>query len=77
MDILYNNKLIVSLCVGLFIGALYYNFNKIDKNKDKNYKDNTLIIIVIVSVFIYGILYNTEENVNDVISEIEVGEPDF
>lgn len=76
MDILYNNKLIVSITLGLFIAALYYNFNKID-NKDKNYKDYTVIIFVLVSVFIYSILYKTEENVNDVISEIEVGEPDF
>ena len=39
MDVLYNNKLIVSITVGLFISALYYNFNKIDNNKDKNYKE--------------------------------------
>ena len=36
MDILYNNKLIVSISVGMFIAALYYNFNKIDENKDKD-----------------------------------------
>ena len=77
MDVLYNNKIIVSITVGLFIAALYYNFNKIDNNKDKNYKDYTVLIFVIISVFIYTILYKTEENVNDVISEIEVGESDF
>ena len=77
MDVLYNNKIIVSITVGLFIAALYYNFNKIDNNKNKNYKDYTILIFVIISVFIYTILYKTEENVNDVISEIEVGEPDF
>ena len=77
MDVLYNNKLIVSITVWLFISALYYNFNKIDNNKDKNYKDYTVVIFVLISVFIYSILYKTEENVNDVISEIEVGEPDF
>jgi hypothetical protein len=77
MDVLYNNKIIVSITVGFFIAALYYNFNKIDNNKDKNNKDYTVIIFVIISVFIYTILYKTEENVNDVISEIEVGEPDF
>jgi hypothetical protein len=76
MDLLYNNKLIVSITVGLFIAALYYNFSKID-NKDKNYKDYTVIIFVLISLFIYTILYKTEENVNDVISEIEVGEPNF
>jgi hypothetical protein len=76
MDLLYNNKLIVSVTVGLFIAALYYNFKKID-NKDKNYKDYTIVIFVLISLFIYTILYKTEENVNDVISEIEVGEPNF
>ena len=55
MDLLYNNKLIVSITVGLFIAALYYNFSKID-NKDKNYKDYTVIIFVLISLFIYTIL---------------------
>ena len=77
MDILYNNKLIVSVSVCMFIAALYYNFNKIDENKDKDYKDYTVVIFVLISVFIYGILYKTEENVSDVIKEIDVGEPDF
>lgn len=76
MELLYNNKLIVSISVGLFIAALYYNFNKVD-NKDKNYKDYTVVIFVLISIFIYTILYKSEENVNDVMSEIEVGEPDF
>jgi len=77
MDILYNNKLIVSITFGLFISALYYNFNKIDNNKDKKYKDYTVVIFVLISVFMYSILYKTEENVNDVINEIEVGDTGF
>mgnify|MGYP001402670305 FL=1 len=77
MDILYNNKLIVSLCIGLFISTLYYNFNKITDDKNNKYKDYTVLIFFLVSMFMYGLLYNTEENVNDVMKEIETGEPDF
>jgi len=77
MDILYNNKLIVSLCIGLFISTLYYNFNKITDDKNNKYKDYTVLIFFLVSMFIYALLYNTEENVNDVMKEIETGEPDF
>ena len=75
MDILYNNKLIVSISVGMFIMALYYNFNKID-GWDKDYKDYTVVIFVLF-LFLFKILYKTEENVSDVIKEIDVGEPDF
>jgi|TARA_B110000259_G_scaffold90897_1_gene105539 uncharacterized membrane protein len=77
MDLLYNNKLIVSISVGVFIAALYYNFNKIDNKNETNNKDYTLAIGVLISVFMYSILYKTEDNVNDVISEIDVGDPDF
>ena len=62
MDILYNNKLIVSLCIGLFISTLYYNFNKITDDKNNKYKDYTVLIFFLVSMFMYGLLYNTEEN---------------
>jgi len=77
MELLYNNKIIVSLLIGLLIAALYYNFNKVDNSKDNKYKDYTFAIFVIISILIYTILYKSEENVNDVMSQIEVGEPDF
>tara|TARA_B100000780_G_C21113369_1_gene450168 strand:+ start:1384 stop:1611 length:228 start_codon:yes stop_codon:yes gene_type:complete len=75
MELLYDNKIIVSICIGLFIAAIYYNYNKVDK--DKNYKDYTILIFMFVSIMIYTILYKTQENVNDVMGEIDVGEPDF
>lgn len=77
MEILYNNKAIVSICVGLFISTLYYNFNKVNNEKDNKYKDYTIAIFFLISIFIYAILHNTEENVNDVMNEIDTGEPDF
>ena len=77
MEILYNNKAIVSISVGLFISTLYYNFNKVNNEKDNKYKDYTIAIFFLISVFIYAILHNTEENVNDVMNEIDTGEPDF
>ena len=33
MEILYNNKIIVSISVGLFISTLYYNFNKVNNER--------------------------------------------
>lgn len=75
MELLYDNKIIVSICIGLFIAAIYYNYNKVDK--EKNYKDYTILIFMFVSIMIYTILYKTQENVNDVMGEIDVGEPDF
>ena len=77
MEILYNNKAIVSISVGLFISTLYYNFNKVNNDKDNKYKDYTIAIFFLISIFIYAILHNTEENVNDVMNEIDTGEPDF
>jgi|TARA_B100000925_G_C22000202_1_gene470869 hypothetical protein len=77
MEILYNNKAIVSISVGLFISTLYYNFNKVNNEKDNKYKDYTIAIFFLISIFIYAILHNTEENVNDVMNEIDTGEPDF
>jgi|TARA_B110000977_G_C11068489_1_gene488693 hypothetical protein len=75
MELLYDNKIIVSICIGLFIAAIYYNYNKVDK--EKNYKDYTILIFMFVSIMIYTILYKTQENINDVMGEIDVGEPDF
>ena len=45
--------------------------------KDNKYKDYTIAIFFLISIFIYAILHNTEENVNDVMNEIDTGEPDF
>ena len=80
MDILYNNKIIVSLCVGSFIGLLFYNYNKINSinelDNDANTK-NSIYIFLTTSIIICILLYKTEENIDQVLDETYKGEPDF
>ena len=80
MDILYNNKIIVSLCVGSFIALLFYNYNKINSTNELDNNINTknsIYIFLITSVIMYVLLYKTEENIGEVLDETYKGEPDF
>ena len=80
MELLYNNKIIVSLCVGLFIALLFYNYNKINNQNEvdnESNKKNSLYVFVIISVLIYTVLFKTQENITEVLEETYKGEPDF
>ena len=82
MELLYNNKVIISFLVGLLISAVYYNYNKInelvdDKNTSTSNKDKSLYIFIIITCIIYGILYFTHEKTDNVLQEIHIGEPPF
>lgn len=82
MELLYNNKIIISLLVGLLISAAYYNYNKInepldEKNISISNKDKSLYIFIIITCIIYGILYFTQEKTDNVLQEIHTCEPPF
>ena len=86
MELLYQNKFIVSLIIGSVISIVFYNYNKINNepidndneiNNNNNNKDNSLYLFLIVSVLIFIILYFTEDNVDEVYNEIDTGEAPF
>lgn len=92
MDILYNNKFIVSILLGLLTAVVFYNFNKINHDKmntiqtdddqmyinnDNQNKDYSLYVFLGVSLIIFGILQVTQDNIDEVFTEIDVGEPPF
>ena len=81
MDIIYQNKIIASLCVGSFIALLFYNYNKINNNDDNSDNDtnirNSIFIFLVTSIIMYSLLYKTEENIDNVLDEIDKGEPKF
>ena len=92
MDILYNNKFLISLLLGLLTAVIFYNFNKINHNKmntiptdddqiyiknDNQNKDYSLYVFIGVSLTIFGILQVTQDNIDEVFTEIDVGEPPF
>jgi|TARA_Y100000389_G_scaffold69522_1_gene66161 hypothetical protein len=92
MDILYNNKFIVSILLGLLTAVVFYNFNKINHDKmntiqtdddqmyinnDNQNKDYSLYVFLGVSLMIFGILQVTQDNIDEVFTEIDVGEPPF
>ena len=92
MDILYNNKFIVSILFGLLTAVVFYNFNKINHDKmntiqtdddqmyinnDNQNKDYSLYVFLGVSLMIFGILQVTQDNIDEVFTEIDVGEPPF
>ena len=81
MDIIYQNKIIASLCVGSFIALLFYNYNKINNNDDNSDNDtnirNSIFIFLVTSIIMYSLLYKTEENIDNVLDEIDKGEPNF
>lgn len=92
MDILYNNKFIVSILLGLLTAVVFYNFNKINHDKmntiqtdddqmyinnDNQNKDYSLYVFLGVSLMIFGILQVTQDNIDEVFKEIDVGEPPF
>lgn len=82
---LYDNKLIVSLIIGLTISLVFYNYNKInnetmdndEKNNNNKNKDNSLYLFLIVSILIYIILYFTKDNIDEVYNEIDTGDVPF
>ena len=86
MELLYQNKFLVSLVIRSLISIVFYNYNKINNepinndneidNNNKN-KDNSLYLFLIVSVLIFAILYFTEDNVDEVYNEIDTGEGPF
>tara|TARA_Y100000389_G_scaffold118831_1_gene116003 strand:- start:329 stop:571 length:243 start_codon:yes stop_codon:yes gene_type:complete len=80
MELLYNNKIIVSLCIGSFISLLFYNYNKINNqnevDNDSN-KKNSIYVFAIISLLIYTLLFKTQENITEVLEETYKGEPDF
>ena len=92
MDILYNNKFIVSILLGLLTAVVFYNFNKINHDKmntiqtdddqmyinnDNQNKDYSLYVFLGVSLMIFGIIQVTQDNIDEVFTEIDVGEPPF
>jgi|TARA_B100001057_G_scaffold445290_1_gene482865 predicted histidine transporter YuiF (NhaC family) len=92
MEILYNNKFIVSVLLGLLTAVVFYNFNKINHDKmntietdedqiyinnDNQNKDYSLYVFLGVSLMIFGILQVTQDNIDEVFTEIDVGEPPF
>ena len=92
MEILYNNKFIVSILLGLLAAIVFYNFNKINHDKmntiptedDKIYinndnqnKDYSLYVFLTVSIVTFGILQLTQDNIDEVFNEIETGEVPF
>lgn len=87
MELLYKNKFLVSVIIGCLIAVVFFNYNKInsdaleysdnDVNNDNKNKDNSLYLFLVVSTVIFGILYFTEDNVDEVYNEIDVGEPPF
>ena len=92
MEILYNNKFIVSVLLGLLTAVVFYNFNKINQDKmntietdedqiyinnDNQNKDYSLYVFLGVSLMIFGILQVTQDNIDEVFTEIDVGEPPF
>ena len=85
MELLYQNKFLVSLVIGSVISIVFYNYNKINNetidneidDNNNNNKDNSLYLFLIVSVLIFAILYFTEDNVDEVYNEIDTGEVPF
>ena len=87
MELLYKNKFLVSVNIGCLIAVVFFNYNKINSdaveytdnevNNDNKNKDNSLYLFLVVSTVIFGILYFTEDNVDEVYNEIDVGEPPF
>tara|TARA_B100001093_G_C25930718_1_gene636746 strand:- start:39 stop:302 length:264 start_codon:yes stop_codon:yes gene_type:complete len=87
MELLYKNKFLVSVIIGCLIAVVFFNYNKInsdaleysdnDVNNDNKNKDNSLYLFLVVSTVMFGILYFTEDNVDEVYNEIDVGEPPF
>lgn len=87
MELLYKNKFLVSVIIGCLIAVVFFNYNKINSdaleytdnevNNDNKNKDNSLYLFLVVSTVIFGILYFTEDNVDEVYNEIDVGEPPF
>jgi uncharacterized membrane protein len=87
MEVLYQNKFLVSIIISFLISIVFYNYNKINNqaleyNEDENVndnknKDNSLYMFLIVAVFIFIILYFTEDKVDEVYNEIDTGEPPF
>jgi len=87
MELLYKNKFLVSVVIGCLIAVVFFNYNKINSdaleysdnevNNDNKNKDNSLYLFLVVSTVMFGILYFTEDNVDEVYNEIDVGEPPF
>tara|TARA_B100000401_G_C52258918_1_gene463443 strand:- start:194 stop:472 length:279 start_codon:yes stop_codon:yes gene_type:complete len=92
MEILYNNKFIVSILLGLLAAIVFYNFNKINHDKmntietgddeiyinnDNQNKDYSLYVFIGISLMTFGILQVTQDNIDEVFTEIDVGEPPF
>lgn len=87
MELLYKNKFLVSVIIGCLIAVVFFNYNKINSdalqysdnevNNDNKNKDNSLYLFLVVSTVMFGILYFTEDNVDEVYNEIDVGEPPF
>jgi|TARA_B110000259_G_scaffold188275_1_gene246143 uncharacterized membrane protein len=85
MEVLYKNKFLVSIIIGFLIAIVFYNYNKInnktleynENNTDNKNKDNSLYLFLLVFSIIFIILYYTEDNVDEVYAEIDIGEPPF
>ena len=87
MELLYKNKFLVSVIIGCLIAVVFFNYNKINSdaleytdnevNNDNKNKDNSLYLFLVVSTVMFGILYFTEDNVDEVYNEIDDGDPPF
>ena len=92
MEILYNNKFLVSILLGLLTSVVFYNFNKINHDKmntieneedeiyinnDNQNKDYSLYVFMGVSLITFATLQLTQDNVDEVFTEIDLGDPPF
>ena len=87
MELLYKNKFLVSIVIGCLISVVFFNYNKINSdaleysdnhiNNDNKNKDNSFYLFLLVSIVMFGRLYFTEDNIDEVYNEINVGEPPF
>ena len=83
MNFVYANKIVISLIISVIIGYILY-IKQVSSNKELEEKKETTDIISScllktagIAVFIYGVLYFTEENEDEVYKFIDTGDPKF
>ncbi len=83
MNFVYANKIVVTLVVSLVIGYILY-IRQVSSNKEAEEKKETSDIIssslfkaVGIAIFVYGVLFFTEENEDEVYKFIDTGDPKF
>lgn len=83
MNFVYANKIAFSFIVSVIIGYILY-IKQVASNKDLEEKkevndiiSSSLLKTAGIAVFLYGTLYFTEENEDDVYKFIDTGDPKF